>query len=345
MAQKKSHEVDGWIAGAASAPVVLVYGPDRGLVVERARRVAERTGLPLDDPFTVIRMDAGEAEQDIGKLTDEMRTVPMFATRRLVWLRGAGAQKRLAEEIKALIVEPPADAMLLVEAGDLRKGSPLRTAVEQGAAAMALPCYADDARAVDGIIDAELQRAGLSIDLEARQILKANLGGDRLASRAEMEKLALYCAGRGAVTAADVLASIGDVSTFGADEAVDHVLAGRVEAFDAMYGRLLASGAHPFLVLSAALRQFQLLQRLRADMERDAKSAAAAVAGARPPVFFSRRGTVEKALVSWNTGGLVSALGRLQAAILRTRQMPDLAASSARQALLALAIESSRARR
>lgn len=345
MAQKKSHEVDAWIASAQEAPVMLVYGPDRGLVAERARRIAEKTGLPLDDPFSVVRMDAGEADQDPGRLTDEVRTVPMFAATRLVWLRGAGAQKRLAEEVKALVADPPKDAILLMEGSDLRKGSPLRSAVEHGASAMALPCYSDDARALEAIIDAELQRAGLTIDLDARQLLKASLGGDRLASRGEMEKLALYCAGQSRVGVEDVRALVGDVSALGADEAVDHVLSGQVGHFDTMFSRLMEAGANPFVVLSAALRQFQMLQRLRGTMDDGGKPAAAAVAGARPPVFFSRRKTVEGALARWDAAGLAAALDRLQATILRTRQMPDIAAAATRQALLVLAIEAARSRR
>lgn len=345
MAQKKSHEVDAWIASAATASIMLVYGPDRGLVAERARRIVDKTGLPLDDPFCVIRMDAAEADQDAGRLTDEVHTVPMFAATRLVWVRGVGAQKRLAEEIKALAVDPPQDAILLLEAGELRKGSPLRTAVEQAGSAMALPCYSDDVRAIETVIDAELQRAGLTIELEARQLLKASLGGDRLASRGEMEKLALYCSGQSRIAIEDVQALVGDVSTLGADEAVDHVLAGQFERFDAMFSRLMESGTNPFVVLAAALRQFQLLQRLRGIIEDESKPAAAVVAGARPPLLFSRRKTIENALGYWDAPGLMAALDRLQATILRTRQMPEIAVAATRQALLVLALEAARKHR
>lgn len=345
MAQKKSHEVDAWITAAPATPVMLVYGPDRGLVTERARRIAEKTGLPLDDPFAVIRMDAADTDQDPGRLMDEVRTVPMFASTRLVWLRGASTQKRLADEIKTLVADPPKDAILLIEAGDLRKGSPLRSAVEQAASAMALPCYSDDTRALEAVIDAELQRAGLTIDLEARQLLKASLGGDRLASRGEVEKLVLYCAGQSRIGAEDVRELVGDVSALGADQAVDHVLAGQAAHFDAMFSRLIQSGINSFVLLAAALRQFQLLQRLRGAMESEGKPAAAVVAGARPPIFFSRRKTIESALARWDASGLAAALDRLQSTILRTRQMPEIATAATRQTLLVLALEAARTRR
>ncbi|MCT8991914.1 DNA polymerase III subunit delta [Chelativorans sp. SCAU2101] len=345
MAQKKAHEVDAWLARPdPRMSVVLVYGPDRGLVSERARLFAERSGLPLDDPFCVVKIDGAEIAEP-GQLVDEARTVPMFADRRLVWVRNAGSQNALVADVAALVADPPADCLVLIEAGDLKKNAALRTAVERGERAMALPCYSDDARSLDSVIDNVLSAAGLSISLEARQLLKASLGGDRLATRGELEKLALYCAGAGNVTVEDVRAAVGDVSIAGADEAVDAVMCGRIAQFDTLFTRHLAAGAPPFLMLSAALRHVQGLQLMRAQVEAEGKSPAAAVASARPPVFFARRRAVEQAVERWTLSMLQAAAERLQGAVLKSRQHPAVAASVSRQTLLALAIEGARAGR
>ena len=46
----------------------------------------------------------------------------MFSARRLIWVRNAAAQKGLADAVKALCADPPRDAIVLIEAGDLKKG-------------------------------------------------------------------------------------------------------------------------------------------------------------------------------------------------------------------------------
>jgi DNA polymerase III subunit delta len=176
-------------------------------------------------------------------------------------------------------------------------------------------------------------------------VLKANLGGDRLATRGELEKLALYCAGASEVTAEDVRALIGDVSGNSVDEAVDAVMTGRIAEFDTLFSRHVGSGNPAFLMLSAALRHVQGLQLMREQVEAQGKSPAAAMASARPPVFFARRSAVEQALQRWNQAMLRAAAERLQGAILKSRQHPAVAQSVSRQALLALAIEGARARR
>ena len=343
MAQKKGYEVDSWLARPDPAmAIVLLYGPDRGLVAERAKTFAVKTGLPLDDPFSVVKLDGAEVDRDQGRLLDEARTVPMFSDRRLLWVRNASGQKALADDIKALTSEPARDAIILIEAGDLKKGTGLRAIVEAAGNAIALPCYADEARDLDSVIDDELRKAGMLMTLGARQALRRNLGGDRLASRGEIEKLVLYAYGQKEIGIDDINAMSGDVSGTSFDDAVDAVLDGKVGDFDIAFSRHCQSGGHPFLVLSSAMRQLQAIQVMRGQMETGGRNAASVVAGARPPVFFTRRKLVEKTLERWNVDALGRALGRLQTAVLQTRKRPDLSEALARQALLGIAIESAR---
>jgi len=346
MAQKKAFEVDRWLSRPEPAfRLVLIYGPDRGLVSERARAFAKKTGLPLDDPFAVVRLEANELDQQPGRLEDEARTVPMFAdNRRLIWVSNAGAQKNLAADVKRLADNPPPDAILLIEAGELKKNAALRTAVESADAAMALPCYADDARAIDALIDEELAKAGMAIDLEARQALKSSLGGDRLASRGEIAKLLLYCLDKGRIGVEDVLATIGDVSASSNDDAIDAVLLGKAADLDLALARHSAAGGQPFQMLASAIRQFQSLQAMRDQMERKGQSAAAAVASARPPVFFARKKAVEGALERIDGEAVTRALDRLRDTVLQTRRRPDLAKAVVARTLLALALEGRRSR-
>lgn len=346
MAQKKAHEVEAWIKRPdPQYGIVLLYGPDRGLVAERAKALISSAGLPVDDPFSVVRLDASEADAAPGRLLDEARMVPMFGDRRLIWLRDANTHKNVAADIRELAQEPAVDAILIIEGGDLKKGNPLRSAVEAGRSTMALPCYPDEGRSIDALIDEGLGQAGLRITLEARQALKTMLGGDRLATRGEIEKLTLYCRGQDEVGLDDITAAIGDVSSLSVDMIVDAVLNGRAQSFDQTLSQLLATGTAPFLVLSATMRQLHALQLMRAQMERSGTSASQVVASARPPVFFARRKLIEATLQRWPLALIAAGLDRLQAAVLLSRRRPELAAAIVRQSLIAILAEGARASR
>lgn len=344
MAQKKAHEVDGWLSRPdAAKSIVLLYGPDHGLVSERASSFVKQTGLPLDDPFTVVRLDGNEADEG-GRLSAEANTVSMFAERRLLWIRNAQAQRGLAEEVKALCTAPPEATIILIEAGDLKKGAPLRSAVETADKAIALPCYADAERDIDALIDEMLTRAGLHISLDARSALRRNLGGDRLATRAELEKLALFARGKDRIELADIQELTGDVAELSLDDAVDAILDGKLDLFDRLFQRYARAGSPVFLLANAMMRQLQAIRILRAELDLGKRSASEIVASARPPVFFNRKRTVENAVRKWALPSIDRALERLQFAVLETRRRPDLAQAIVNRAMTALAAEASKLR-
>src|SRR5690606_5418477 len=151
-------------------------------------------------------------------------------------------------------------------------------------AAMALPCYADEERSVDAVLNETLTQARLSIDADARQALRQRLGGDRLATRAEIDKLVLYCAGQDRITLADVEASSGDVGAVSVDAAIDAALVGAVAEMDRALQKVTQAGGHAQVILGAAMRQFQQIEAIRRNVEIGGAQLGAAIAGARPPI-------------------------------------------------------------
>lgn len=340
MAKLKAHEVDGFLSRTATGyRIFLVYGPDRGLISERAQTIAKGTGIALDDPFAVIRLDGSAVNSDPARLMDECLTVSMFGGDRLVWLKDAGNERGLIEAVKSVSKAPLQGVTLIIEADDLKPSSALRSTCESADTIMALPCYADDARAVDALIDRELAKAGLTIAIEARNVLKASLGGDRLATRGELEKLALYCRGQKQVTLADVSAAIGDVSENSADELVDAMLDGNPAKTDEYFTQLLTRGTNVQAILSIITRQLCGFLEQRERMEREGKTAAAAVAAAKPPVFFSRKALVEKVLAGTDAATFLNHLAKIRSAMLESRRNAALAGQIVNRTLLAIAVQ------
>jgi DNA polymerase III subunit delta len=343
MTEIKSHEFEAFLQRAPrSGGIFLVYGPDRGLVSERAMQLALLTGVPLDDAFSILKMAAAELAGQPGRLLDEMNAIGLFGGDRLVWIKDAANERPLLDAIAILDKEPPRGATLIIEAGDLKKGAGLRKAVEGARGAIAIPCYPDDTRALSGLVDKELEAAGLRIVPAARQRLMELIGGDRIASRNEIRKLALYCHGRAVVEEEDVLAAIGDASAISVDDAVDAVLKGEEAAFLNAMQKIRASKTPVFLVLQACLKQFQLLELMRAEMDEKRVGAGQVLGTLGRHLHFRRKPVVEQALKKWQLTAIRREMSRLQAAILQSRQRPALEGTIAMQTLLATVLQSAR---
>ncbi|MEX3010819.1 DNA polymerase III subunit delta [Hoeflea sp. TYP-13] len=343
MAQKKAHEVDSFIKRPDPRyRALLIYGPDRGLVSERATALSRTVNVDLTDDFNVVKLDPGDIKEDPARLLDEINAIALFGGDRLIWLRGAGNEKAIVDAVQAISADPPEGTTLIIEAGDLKKGSALRKAAESGSAAMALPCYGDDSRNIHALIDEELGNARLKITPGARQHLAESLGGDRLASRGELQKLALYCHGKDEVNEEDVLAITGDASAQSVDEAVDCILTGNLAGLDHALTRINASKTQIFVVLQACLRQFQLIGVMRGQIEGERKQISQVIGEYGRRIHFRRKPALEKAVRNWNGKSVGEVQQHLQNAVLETRRQPALQESIARQALLAIALRSSK---
>jgi len=343
MAEVKSHEFDRFAErGAELYRIFVIYGPDRGLVSERAALVAGKTGVSKDDPFAMLKLDISDLQGDPGRLLDEVNSLGLFGDSKLVWLRGAANEKPLLDAMQILADGPPPANILIVEAGDLKKGSGLRKIAEPSKAIAVIPCYADDIKALNGLIDTELGNEGLRISSAARQRLLELLGGDRVASRNEIRKLALYCRGRGMVEEEHIDEIIGDASSVSADEAVDAILNGDLPGLQHAIQKVLSSKTPVFLVLQSCLRQFQMLDLMKAEMEEKKLPIAQVMMTLGRHIHFKRKPIIEKALRAWSSPALARETERLQAAILMSRQKQSLEPSIALHTLMATALQSGR---
>lgn len=339
MVALKPQEVDRLIARPGDLTgVVLIFGPDAGLVAERGQALVKAATKGDSDPFSLVRLDGSDVAADPLRLVDEARTIGLFGGRRTIWVRDVNGRTLpgVSTALETLIAEPPDGALVVVEAGDLKKGTGLRKRVEEDRTARAIPCYADTARDLADLIAAETKAAGLEIDDDARQALLQLLGGDRRASRAEIEKLCLYAAGTGRIRMADIEAIVGDVSVTAMDDAVDAALAGDLAGLDQALTRLMTAGTNPSVLAAAALRHVQMLARARAEIDAG-QTAERVIDAVKPPIFFRRKPLVLQALSGWSTARLETAAQRVDEAVFLARRLPALGAEIVADTLFTVA--------
>ncbi len=333
----KAAGVEAFVARPDPAVVcILVYGPDQGLVVEHAATLA-RAGLDdPNDPFAMVELDGDAVASDPGRLVDEALTSPLFGGRRSVRVRLGS--RSIAPAVEALLAGPPPVARVVIEGGDLKKGAPVRALCEKNPRAAALPCYGDNAAALAKLIDVELAAAGLTMAPDARRLLTAALGADRMASRSEVEKLCLYAAGRGEITAEDVAAVVVDTGEDAFDVVVDAAFGGDPAAVDRALTGLAAAGTPVGVALGAALRHAVQLHRLRLELDAGERAATVVDRG-WPGLHFSRKQAVQAALGRWRAERLAAMLERLSDAVKDSRASGALGDTIAQRTLAAIAAE------
>ena len=315
-----------------SCRAVLIYGPDAGLVAERASALAETFARHTRGHTETVRLDDRDLAEDPARIEVELRVKPMFADRSVV--RVTAGQRLDAAALKATLAEP-SENFLIVEAGNLRPDSGLRKVFEKDKTAVALPCYSDE-RALAGMIDDELAEAGLSIDSDARTYLMTRLGADQALSRSEVAKLALYAAGGKTISADDVEAIVGDAAETALENFVYAASGGDPAAALRELQRLAAAGTDNAAALAALGRHFTQLHRVAAAQSAGG-SFEDAVRSLRPRPHFKREPQFLAHCKRCGATRLAQALPLIQDAIRRTRKSPELESPFAERLVLKLA--------
>src|ERR1700739_731047 len=85
MVALRGKDIDAYLARPDPArPIVLLYGPDAGLVRERADALIATAVDDPNDPFSLVKLDGDELAAEPSRLVDEALTVPLFGGRRAI---------------------------------------------------------------------------------------------------------------------------------------------------------------------------------------------------------------------------------------------------------------------
>ncbi len=313
----KNHEADRYVVSPPKTlSIALVYGPDAGLVQERAEKLLKTVAPDLTDPFNVADLSEAVLLADPARLADEAAAISMMGGRRVVRVRGAGND--LAGIVESFMDDPKGDSLVVIEAGDLAKTSALRKLFDDHKSAAAIQCYPDSVRDLGDVVRDALRAEGLSIAPDALEDAVSRLGSDRGVTRKEIEKLLLYMHGKKQVALEDVRAVMGDEAEARSESACDAAASGDLVKLDRELERLWVSDTNPAQVIRSAMGHFQKLLQAREGTQRG-EALDTVMKRLRPPVHFSRSAAFKAQAQRWNTDKLGEALDMLLEAEVLTR--------------------------
>jgi DNA polymerase-3 subunit delta len=249
-------------------------------------------------------------------------------------VRGAG--DGLAKLFTGFLESTPGEALVVVEAGELPSRSALRRAFEAARPAVAIGCYPDTPRELAAVIRETLAANRVTASRDAGQFLVERLGGDRLLTRSELEKLALYAGAGGRVELEDARLSVSDTAAIELDDTVMAAAEGDAVRVERALGRVLQQGESPVSIIRALLRHLHRLHVLTARLA-GGSSIDEVLRTARPPIFFKQEDSFRRQLGLWTEGRLRPQLDRIANAELNMKTTGLPAETICREAMLAVA--------
>src|SRR5262245_41845538 len=108
---------------------VLIYGPDLGLIRERAMRIKRSILSENDDPFAYVELEESVVLDDPARLADELSAISLMGGKRLILVRDGG--DRLTKIIEGAMGFFHENVFLIVMGDELPSRSSLRALFEK----------------------------------------------------------------------------------------------------------------------------------------------------------------------------------------------------------------------
>lgn len=285
----QARQIDAFLKSPdKAARAVLIYGPDQGLVKERARILGLKIVPDLNDPFNAAHLTGELIEADAARFFDEVNAQSLMGGTRLI--RVTDVDHKFAVHLKDWLKSDPADgALVVIEGGALGPRDALRKYCEEAPNAAALPCYVPDERDMMVFIRDQIKEQGKAIDGDAVNWLSQALKGDRATAKMELEKLCLYVGvTQNMITLRDAQASCGENGDQGLDDLVEATFGRNPLKSMTSLHRLLDEGTDIIVIERSLQNHIRRLHQVKIDIEENGQSIESAMKKLQPPVFFKQ---------------------------------------------------------
>lgn len=291
-----------------AARLILLYGPDNGLMRERAKIIGKTIVADLNDPFNAVTLDNKQLIDDPARLQDEALAQSMLGGARLI--RVENADDKITPQIKDYLTNPSTQNLVILETGELGPRSTLRLLVEKAANAAALPCYIEEERDIANIIRDSLSKKGYRITPDAAAWLSAAVVGDRARARSEIEKLITYMRDIKNITIEDVQASTGDAGLKTFDDLVYATAGANAAAALRAYDALTNEGIPAIAILRTLQNHFRRLHLVRSKVD-NGGPLDAIIKALQPQIFYKQEPLFREQVMRWQLPMLEKILQRL----------------------------------
>lgn len=299
--------------------LILFFGPDRGLVSERAAQLAST--LSKRDGGQVERFDSAQLSEKPDALAIALHAGSLFDPISVV--RTDDESGTITRLLPDLLSNPPTECTLIIEAGDLKPTSPLRKAIDQSDIGASIGCYPDTDKSLHQFVQAFFRENNTTTDQNTIEYLVDNLGSDRKVSKNELEKLLLYTYPSKNISLEDAINICGDSSNIEYSNIIDFAFEGQIEEIGEDFDRLISLGTSPGQITRQAIGHAKLLFNMT-DGAHGASDVRAVIQKMGGRIHFKRRESVTRQALLWDSKRLLSTISDLGKTELDCRQSPAL---------------------
>ncbi len=279
----KEYEINNTLTTFYNYQMILIHGPDQGLVIERYKILIGHINKKFNNSVNILDLQVYDIFNEPNIIYDNCVQTSLLSDKNIVKIRMAN-DKITHSVSEYLRLDNKKNGLLIVLSENLPPSSSLRRLAESSDSTACIACYQDDSSSIMITINELCKEYEMLIDDDAKHFIANKLGNDRGVTRQEIFKLSLYKNSKdSSISYTDVVNVIGDRTLITIDKLCDSlVLKKPNDVFDCL-DLLIKDGINIITIIRSLLNHFLRILQIKIDKNPQVK-----IRNLRPPVHFKR---------------------------------------------------------
>ena len=273
-----------------SYKILLLYGPNFGLINLLYKQTIKIMSIDLNDPFNVSKIDGREFKENPSILNDNIYTFGINKDKRIVILdlTYITINKSIEGTILSAFSEKNDDYLLIIKASNLGSKNELVRFVENLDNGISVPCYDENIHNVNMQLSKLFRQYELTFSANFISTLSSNFNSDTLINLMEIKKLESFLIDNENITEEMILSLIKDNTDFNLNKIIQLCLSGKIQETLLSLDKIYENSSTAVNIVRLFVKHFKIIEKVLLAVE-NGSNISETINNMKPPIFFKDR--------------------------------------------------------
>ena len=318
----KSYEIKKNKSNLSKNNFYLLYGENLGLKKEIKNFILAEISLE-DKNIEKLNFFENDIINNEENFYNSVYSKSLFSNKKIIIIHD-GSDK-IIDKITDVYEKQPRDTFLIIFCSILEKKSKLRIFFEKEKRTICIPCYLDNERDLETILQFELKKNNISLSKEASNLIIEKSNSDRNNLRNEIEKIKSYSLDKKTIEINEIKSLINFSGDYKSDILINECLCGNISGFKKNLSELYLNTVNQILLFRILSNKTQRLLSIKEQETNN--NLDSLINSSRPAIFWKEKPLVKKQLVIWDLENLKKIIANINNTELLCKKNPQISKS------------------
>ncbi len=320
----KSYEIKKKKSDLLNNNFFLLYGENVGLKKDIKNFISNE--INQKDKNKVETLSFYESDV-ISKEEDFYNSVysgSLFSSKKIIIIYDA--TDKILNKINNIFDKQPENTLLIIFSDILEKKSKLRNFFEKEKSTVCIPCYLDNTRDLELILQSELKEDNIKLSREAINLLIEKSNSDRNNLRNEIEKIKSYSLNKKIIEIDELKSLINFSGDYKSDILINECLCGNIKEYKKIISELYLNTVNQVLLFRIMSNKIQRLLKMKEENS-ESNNIDSIINSTKPAIFWKEKPLVKKQLTIWSLADLKNIIININNTELMCKKNPQISKS------------------